>query len=476
MLMCSPDTDPACVHCCLQMNEALTNPLFCIEPGSSEEERAMRDILHEAALLSQLHHDRILSFRGIVMSAPRRAPQYILFELADCSLDTYIKRLGRPLTLIDCKRFGLDVLSGLAYLASSSVVHRDIKPANVLVFNTRDDHVVFKIGDVGLARFMSRLEDGGATGGAGSSASRMTQAAGTPMYRAPEVTNGDHYCSKVDVFSFGVMLLEAVVTRVVPDTEFPMYTSAFQLGVMLAYATRWLDANAQHAFVHLLKGCLELKPELRLTASEALNILAEADVVSRVGQVRGGGGLLHTFCVHVTCSEVFYVHGHGLPWCNLWKGVAAVLRIVQVSLAAASTHDGFMSSRVELVDVEVVLQALSREGFSQYQNAVASQLLEFSSGVPQAKIGSILANAGLKPTDALSVAAFIARGKPNDASASGGRPSSSIASESSPTAPVLPAKVRDTHTAQLIDCLLFWVREAVDAHTLSIDAAGCGRL
>ncbi len=48
------------------------------------------------------------------------------------------------------------VMRALVYLHSRtpSVLHRDIKPANVLVFTSPDGGIVWKLGDVGIAKVL----------------------------------------------------------------------------------------------------------------------------------------------------------------------------------------------------------------------------------------------------------------------------------------------------------------------------------
>ena len=230
----------------------------------------LSEIKHEAMLLSKLHHDRILSFRGVVNAAGTKNPKYILFELADDSLKGYFDKMTHLLTVKEVRRLGIHLLSALAYLASFRIVHRDLKPANVLVFVEDDGSIVFKVGDVGLAKFTSDRSSRRTRGGTLSNA-------GTPLYKAPEVEDG-HYDAKVDVFSFGVMLLEAVATRAVPNTTFRKLTSLMQLHRMCAYACDWLTSTGHPAFSQLLRDCVAEDPADRPTAAVALARLRAADV------------------------------------------------------------------------------------------------------------------------------------------------------------------------------------------------------
>ena len=76
------------------------------------------------------------------------------------------------------------------------IIHRDIKPANILI-GGNDGNA--KIADYGISRVASLDET-------------MTSV-GTLLYQAPEVSKGERYCFKADVFSFALTLY-AVCDRV----------------------------------------------------------------------------------------------------------------------------------------------------------------------------------------------------------------------------------------------------------------------
>jgi serine/threonine protein kinase len=95
----------------------------------------------------------------------------------------------------------LGIARGLAYLHEESsicVVHRDIKASNVLI----DANLNPKISDFGLAK----LYDDKKT-------HVSTKVAGTFGYLAPEYAMRGHMTEKVDVFAFGVVLLETLAGR-----------------------------------------------------------------------------------------------------------------------------------------------------------------------------------------------------------------------------------------------------------------------
>ncbi|KAM0825487.1 hypothetical protein ACQ4PT_069521 [Festuca glaucescens] len=95
----------------------------------------------------------------------------------------------------------LGIARGLAYLHEESsirVVHRDIKASNVLL----DANLNPKISDFGLAKLYDDQET-----------HVSTKVAGTFGYLAPEYAMRGHVTEKVDVFAFGVVVLETLAGR-----------------------------------------------------------------------------------------------------------------------------------------------------------------------------------------------------------------------------------------------------------------------
>jgi serine/threonine protein kinase len=94
----------------------------------------------------------------------------------------------------------LGTAKALAYLHEAiepKVVHRDIKSSNILI----DDEFESKVSDFGLAKLL------------GAGKSHVTTRVRTSGYVAPEYANTGLLNEKSDIYSFGVVLLEAITGR-----------------------------------------------------------------------------------------------------------------------------------------------------------------------------------------------------------------------------------------------------------------------
>ncbi|XP_022970673.1 probable receptor-like protein kinase At2g42960 [Cucurbita maxima] len=95
----------------------------------------------------------------------------------------------------------LGTAKALAYLHEAiepKVVHRDIKSSNILI----DDEFNAKVSDFGLAKLLDSRES-----------HITTRVMGTFGYVAPEYANTGLLNEKSDIYSFGVLLLEAITGR-----------------------------------------------------------------------------------------------------------------------------------------------------------------------------------------------------------------------------------------------------------------------
>jgi serine/threonine protein kinase len=238
--------------------------LYGLRHGTANFERAAQEFLQEARLLHSLRHDNIVTLRGVTLHPEYGHVQWLVTERASGgSLEAWLSARG-VLTLTELLDLLRSVMRALVYLHSRtpSVLHRDVKPANVLVFETFGGGIVWKLGDVGIAKVLQ-------------STMRARTISGTPMYMARDVLDGP-YDGRVDVFSTGIMAAELVVRhmdiggfdRVGAD----MYGDTQHRAAMVDDACRRLERVCP-ALARVVRGCSAVMPAGRMNSDDALRPL-----------------------------------------------------------------------------------------------------------------------------------------------------------------------------------------------------------
>ncbi|KAL9317363.1 hypothetical protein ACSQ67_013880 [Phaseolus vulgaris] len=154
---------------------------------------------NEVLLMSRLHHRNLVRLLGFCFESEERL---LIYEfLPNKSLDNFIyDHIGRA-HLDWKKRYSIitGIASGLLYLHEDSqqrIIHRDLKLSNILL----DDDMNPKISDFGFARLFN----------VDQTQFNASKIAGTFGYMAPEYARHGKLSMKLDVFSFGVIMLEIV--------------------------------------------------------------------------------------------------------------------------------------------------------------------------------------------------------------------------------------------------------------------------
>ncbi|KAL3531770.1 hypothetical protein ACH5RR_005291 [Cinchona calisaya] len=158
--------------------------------------QAEQEFWAEMSTIGKINHMNLVRMWGYCSEKRRKLLVYEYVE--NSSLD---KHLFTSNFLEWNQRFAvaLGTAKGLAYLHHEClewVIHCDVKPENILL----DGDLQPKIADFGLAKLSQR-------GGPGSEFSKIR---GTKGYMAPEWALNHPVTAKVDVYSYGVLILEMV--------------------------------------------------------------------------------------------------------------------------------------------------------------------------------------------------------------------------------------------------------------------------
>ena len=175
------------------------------DPGTDSYLRKFQEECH---LLSLARHPNVVQYLATYYDPDTRLP-VLLMELCDESLTAFLERSPGPLSYHIQLNICLDIALALVYLHSNALIHRDLTGNNVLMIaGTRA-----KITDFGMSKL--------ATGNPRMTA--LTLCPGNLLYMSPEaIDEAKSYTAKLDIFSFGVIVIQ-ILTR-----QFPNPTERFR--------------------------------------------------------------------------------------------------------------------------------------------------------------------------------------------------------------------------------------------------------
>ncbi|XP_061343480.1 MDIS1-interacting receptor like kinase 1-like [Gastrolobium bilobum] len=173
-----------------------------IEVGSSD------DLVGEVNLLGRLRHRNIVRLLGFLHNDTDVMIVYEFMHNGNLG-DALHGRQAATLLVDWVSRYNiaLGVAQGLAYLhhdCHPPIIHRDIKSNNILL----DANLEARIADFGLAKMMTRKNE------------TVSMVAGSYGYIAPEYGYALKVDEKIDVYSYGVVLLELLTGKRPLDAGF----------------------------------------------------------------------------------------------------------------------------------------------------------------------------------------------------------------------------------------------------------------
>ena len=196
----------------------------------------------EMKISARCRHKNLVEF---ICAVPDH-PAIIVIEIMDCTLRLALSNGGVIPNHIH--PICIDVAQGLVYLHSIQphpVIHRDVSAPNVLLKAIGTGWIA-KLSDLGSAQFANIAQ---------------SLAPGCVLYAAPEVQQRDtalKQTEKVDVFSYGVLLIE-ILTREMPT------------GVLSQLIISLQPTRPQ--FIPLIQRCTSTDPIRRPTMKDMISLL-----------------------------------------------------------------------------------------------------------------------------------------------------------------------------------------------------------
>ncbi|XXG56641.1 hypothetical protein AAC387_Pa03g4003 [Persea americana] len=243
-----------------------------VEKGGVEEFKT------EVMAISQTHHRNLVHLIGFCDEGPHRLLVYEF--MSNGSLASFI--FGSPIPdWHQRKQIVLGIARGIMYLheeCSIQIIHCDIKPQNILL----DDSYTARISDFGLAKLLKADQT-----------RTNTSIRGTKGYVAPEWFKKMAITAKVDVYSFGVMLLEIICCRkhlesvpenredaILVDWAWDCYNER-RLDLLVENGQDALsDARRLERFVMVAFWCIQDEPSRRPTMKTVTQMLEGAAEVA----------------------------------------------------------------------------------------------------------------------------------------------------------------------------------------------------
>lgn len=209
----------------------------------------------ECLLLSKLRHPNIVQFMGVAR-VPKTGEWALIMEALFSDLGNLVEqhKISDPIKV----SLMLDAANGLLYLHSQNppVIHRDLSAANILIsLDLRG-----KLADLGVAKLLDIDSD------------RQTVQPGAYAYMAPEaLLETPQYGTKLDIFSYGAVLLYTINCDFPKVYEPPSYTNIKQGQMQIARRMKAVKSAEGHCLYSLAMQCLHDEPDKRPNTEQVRN-------------------------------------------------------------------------------------------------------------------------------------------------------------------------------------------------------------
>lgn len=182
---------------CLSLNNAKID--IAVKKLEKGIERSEKEFLTELKIIGKTHHKNLVRLLGFCLEKEHRVLVYEL--MPNGALSSVLFEEGKVPCWDQRAGMAIGIARGLHYLHEeclTQIIHCDIKPQNVLL----NGNNTAKISDFGLSKLLNKDQT-----------RTHTDMRGTVGYIAPEWLKYGPVTAKVDIYSFGSMLLEIICGR-----------------------------------------------------------------------------------------------------------------------------------------------------------------------------------------------------------------------------------------------------------------------
>jgi serine/threonine protein kinase len=222
------------------------------------------ELSQEIEILKRIRHPNIITFHDSWLNDVDQEFVFITELMSSGTLREYIKTL-HPVNPKIMRRWSKQILKGLSYLHSHNppIIHRDLKCDNIFINGAQGEA---KIGDLGTAKMKK---------------GQKYTIVGTPEFMAPEMYEEQGYNEAVDIYAFGMCLLE-MATGEYPYSECKNAAQIYKR-VSQGIKPECLSRIKDEELLHLIMGCLApVNERLSLEAILAHGFISSEPEISLV--------------------------------------------------------------------------------------------------------------------------------------------------------------------------------------------------
>ncbi|GMI90364.1 hypothetical protein like AT5G24080 [Hibiscus trionum] len=231
----------------------------------------------EVTAVGRTNHKNLVQLLGFCNEGQNRL---LVYEyMRNGSLAKFLFKSSRP-DWYERMKIVFGTAEGICYLheeCSSCIIHCDIKPENILL----DDSLSARISDFGLAKLLKNDQT-----------RTITAIRGTKGYVAPEWFRNMAITVKVDVYSFGILLLEVICCRknfekdveeedrmILADWAYDCYVGETLHLLVEEDEEAMTDMKKVKKFVMIAIWCIQEDPSLRPTMKKVIQMMEGAVAV-----------------------------------------------------------------------------------------------------------------------------------------------------------------------------------------------------